>query len=127
MTMTTTTDTTIIKILYTCTVHESIERHTFQQSKVYDDRTYRLTAVKFTNSEGREVGFRGELPRIACSQCDYNKIGDNAIMTAKAIKGRIVESVPCADKCINATGPSCDCACGGENHGGTFDLNQRII
>jgi hypothetical protein len=32
------------------------------------------------------------------------------------IAGR-TSDMPCGEKCISATGPSCDCACGGENHG----------
>lgn len=32
-------------------------------------------------------------------------------------KGRVVESIACTAKCLNAHGPSCDCSCGGANHG----------
>lgn len=34
------------------------------------------------------------------------------------IYGRYVETVACSAKCTGAYGPSCDCSCGGENHGG---------
>ena len=34
------------------------------------------------------------------------------------IYGRYVETVVCSSKCTGAYGPSCDCSCGGENHGG---------
>ena len=113
--------TITVKIIYRCNTHNSIERHTFQQTRISNRKT------TFVDMTGREWLTRGTLPQVPCSQCDYNKIGDNARMIGKAIKGRVVENTPCADKCISATGPSCDCACGGENHGGNFDLNQRII
>jgi hypothetical protein len=33
------------------------------------------------------------------------------------IYGRYVDTVVCGGKCTGAVGPSCDCSCGGENHG----------
>ncbi|MES2201166.1 MAG: hypothetical protein V4498_02835 [candidate division FCPU426 bacterium] len=36
---------------------------------------------------------------------------------AERIWGRLNEGHACSAKCENAKGPSCDCACGGENHG----------
>lgn len=35
----------------------------------------------------------------------------------KPVQGRRKESVKCGAKCLGAIGPSCDCSCGGENHG----------
>lgn len=31
--------------------------------------------------------------------------------------GRMVEEKVCDGRCMGATGPSCDCSCGGMNHG----------
>ena len=39
-------------------------------------------------------------------------------MLGKAIQGYQSEQ-PCSPKCTGATGPVCECACGGFNHGGT--------
>jgi len=36
----------------------------------------------------------------------------------RPIYGRYVEEVICNAKCTGAVGPSCDCSCGGKNHGG---------
>jgi hypothetical protein len=36
----------------------------------------------------------------------------------RPVYGRYVEEVICNDKCMGASGPSCDCSCGGMNHGG---------
>lgn len=34
-------------------------------------------------------------------------------MTVKVVEGKVCNSI-----CMGATGPSCSCSCGGENHGG---------
>lgn len=36
------------------------------------------------------------------------------------IYGRYVEEIVCNAKCMGAVGPSCDCSCGGQNHGGKW-------
>ena len=68
--------------------------------------------------DGRPVTYRDryDLHRIvlrdfACAGCG----GRGA--TFKVVEGRFSESVKCGGKCLNAVGPSCDCQCGGENHG----------
>jgi hypothetical protein len=35
-----------------------------------------------------------------------------------SVYGRYAEQVVCSSKCTGASGPSCDCSCGGRNHGG---------
>lgn len=39
------------------------------------------------------------------------------------VKGFLNPDVPCDGRCINAHGPSCDCACGGKNHGSGTSAN----
>lgn len=34
------------------------------------------------------------------------------------IDGAVNPSIRCNARCLSATGPHCECACGGENHGG---------
>lgn len=34
------------------------------------------------------------------------------------VKGRLVAEIECGSRCTGATGPACDCSCGGKNHGG---------
>lgn len=41
-------------------------------------------------------------------------------MVTNEIKGIVNEMRPCTAKCRSATGPSCECVCGGEFHGSTF-------
>lgn len=40
----------------------------------------------------------------------------------RMIKATISESHICNAKCTGATGPNCECSCGGKNHGGKISL-----
>lgn len=40
-----------------------------------------------------------------------------ATYTMRAVNG-VKTTKPCDARCMGAVGPSCDCSCGGENHGG---------
>jgi hypothetical protein len=42
--------------------------------------------------------------------------------TVTPIKGIVNVDKTCDGRCMNATGPNCECSCGGENHGGAFRL-----
>jgi hypothetical protein len=42
---------------------------------------------------------------------------DHGAFKLKYGKGRYSENRKCDARCTNATGPSCDCSCGGANHG----------
>lgn len=43
-------------------------------------------------------------------------------LTVVAIKGIVNVDKTCDGRCMNATGPNCECSCGGENHGGSWSL-----
>jgi len=45
--------------------------------------------------------------------CPCGSVGAVKYLTVK-----IVEEKTCNGICMGATGPSCSCSCGGENHGG---------
>jgi len=49
-------------------------------------------------------------PAVACPGCDAQLYG-------KAVEGRFKADHPCDKRCTGATGHSCECSCGGENHG----------
>ena len=49
-------------------------------------------------------------PVLECPDC-------HRLSPVQRVAGRVVESKACNDRCMGATGPSCECACGGENHG----------
>lgn len=41
-------------------------------------------------------------------------------MTLMPVKGIVVEDKTCDARCRNATGPNCECPCGGEQHGASW-------
>ena len=41
------------------------------------------------------------------------------------VKGSYREDIKCTSRCWNATGPSCDCSCGGANHGAGAPMKHR--
>jgi hypothetical protein len=43
-------------------------------------------------------------------------------LTVTEIKGIVNVDKTCDGRCMNATGPNCECSCGGENHGGSWAL-----
>lgn len=48
---------------------------------------------------------------VFCVEC-------HARCVVNEIYGRFVNTIACSAKCTGAVGQSCDCSCGGENHGG---------
>lgn len=57
----------------------------------------------------RAVNYNGFLC-LPCPTC-------NTLVEVTAIQGTYNETKVCNGKCMGATGPACDCSCGGENHG----------
>lgn len=47
-----------------------------------------------------------------CARCP-----DHGVFRLSLLRGRYVEARMCDARCMNATGPNCDCSCGGANHG----------
>ena len=42
---------------------------------------------------------------------------EHGVYRLQLVKGRLAPDHKCDARCTTATGPSCDCSCGGENHG----------
>lgn len=65
---------------------------------------------------GMEIWYRGgnenELRSIGC-WCNEH----NTWLEWNQLKGRVNREKECNGVCMAGVGPSCDCACGGENHG----------
>ena len=68
--------------------------------------------------DGRPVSYRDryDLHRIVLSDFACAGCGGHGA-TFSVVQGSFSESVKCGGKCRGAVGPSCDCQCGGENHG----------
>jgi hypothetical protein len=74
-------------------------------AKTYD-YTNALRPVRTDPSTGKLVGACED---YTCPTCRRERI-------ANTVSGRVTDQ-PCGSRCMGATGPSCDCACGGANHG----------
>jgi len=62
---------------------------------------------------------RGGLVVVArCEQGCTDRHGEVVWMTCKRIEGVHNAGIACNAKCVNATGPNCECSCAGDNHGG---------
>ena len=77
----------------------------------------RLSPYRVQDAAGSvyATAYAHSVPPIACPG------GCGAEVWGAEVEGRLVESIACTAKCRNAKGPSCDCSCGGENHGHTWD------
>jgi hypothetical protein len=42
---------------------------------------------------------------------------EHGVYRLASVKGRLVPDHKCDARCTTATGPACDCSCGGANHG----------
>lgn len=67
---------------------------------------------------GRTVAYRDrhDLARIICDAFTCTGCGGHGA-AFNLIQGSYSAAVKCGPKCRNAVGASCDCQCGGENHG----------
>lgn len=73
--------------------------------------------INATYRDGRR-DYGGD-PEGVCKGC-------NRMMTYGMLKGVTVPDVPCDGRCTGARGHSCECSCGGENHGKSWGLGAPI-
>ena len=52
---------------------------------------------------------------LPCPTCDRRYR-----VYSQLIHGKVNTNITCTAKCESATGPDCECFCGGENHGGRW-------
>lgn len=122
-----TTETTT-RVIYRCKTHKTTVRRTFvqlverHQSKIRPQQMI-VGRVRFLEAGQDVTGRGGALPRTECPSCPEFR---NA-MLGQPVKGRLVDTIKCGAKCVNAVGPSCDCSCSGEHHGAGFDSNQQFV
>ncbi len=92
-----------------------IDRY-FGKCHVKGCKTRRVVASVFIDN-GREVvyyqGGNEKALRTAGIWCDEH----NTFLKFDQLKGRTNTEKTCNGVCMAGIGPSCDCACGGENHG----------
>lgn len=86
-----------------------------------------MTSTQLPRWIGRALGKCAACGAIVRDDSDFWKLGGKTTrpcaidgckgtVTLKAVIGT-TSAKECDARCINAKGPSCDCSCGGENHG----------
>lgn len=123
---------TTARIIYRCKAHKTVIRQSFDQIVDRQDiRPYRVLSVKFIEQGTSNVLSTSYLPHVECPTCAEiaSKMAHPYVfsMRGEAVRGRVVESIKCGGKCLNAIGPSCDCSCGGENHGAGFEAIKQYV
>lgn len=68
--------------------------------------TYRMLPDGTKRSVSTDIMGELRCPKCSCNLPKGNKV-----------EGHYSEKHVCGARCVNATGPNCDCQCGGENHG----------
>lgn len=90
------------------------------------ERRERVLAHVFDQYRGRrlrwEEQYRAYLHRDGTWQEQNPRVTvdcNGAMLTiiGERLEGTVSYEVPCNEKCTSATGPKCECSCGGENHG----------
>lgn len=75
----------------------------------------RVSEIAPCNEKWAGRFWAGDIPaQPTCPGCN----GTWALSQGTPVYGRMVEELICGSKCMGAVGPSCDCSCGGANHGG---------
>lgn len=82
-----------------------------------------------------EVVRLGAAPWLAAREVETSRLltYDNGTVLARCsgcarvrvlhpVRGTMRDDIPCNAKCVGAFGPSCDCSCGGRNHGGAHSI-----
>lgn len=69
------------------------------------------------NEWGRKVIFVGSILVEPWNGTLQGRCECGGTLIGKRVRGTHTEKV-CGAKCLGATGPNCDCSCGGLNHGG---------
>ncbi len=80
-------------------------------------------AFNYRLSEGSDIPYRlladgtrrwlteDRFNGLSCPKCGCS------LPKGEQVRGRYSASHACGPRCLNAIGPSCDCQCGGKNHG----------
>src|SRR5689334_9081143 len=78
----------------------------------YMGRRYTFVDAAGTKYLEKDIG--GQNILLPCPNC-------GTWMSARPVVGRVNPKIQCDARCMEATGNKCECACGGRNHGASFD------
>lgn len=86
----------------------------FGKCRIRGCKTRRIVEGSFI--DGKLIHYRGD------NEAELRSIGvwcdeHNTFLKFEPLRGRFNADKECNGVCMGAVGPSCDCSCGGENHG----------
>jgi len=114
-----------VRILVT-THCQLVERQTRGRRETYLDTVCRFTSEPSTARRHAASGtWSVPCPTAGC--VFPHSHGQASWITLKPISGYIAPAVKCDPRCTGATGPNCECSCGGENHGSAHAMSQLIM
>ena len=68
-------------------------------------------------TDGLSIDWMQVVPRIVDTAGKFQQHDCGNYLRGRRIEGRYSDKTECGEKCQSATGPACECKCGGENHG----------
>ena len=92
-----------------------IDRY-FGKCRIQGCKTRHVTSGAFIAGSHEVIFYGGHNEKVlrdAGMWCDAH----NTWLVFNQLKGRVNRDKECNGVCMAGVGPSCDCACGGENHG----------
>jgi hypothetical protein len=92
-----------------------IDRY-FGKCRIQGCKTRHVTGGAFITGSHEVIFYGGHNEKVlrdAGIWCDAH----NTWLVFNQLKGRVNRDKECNGVCMAGVGPSCDCACGGENHG----------
>jgi hypothetical protein len=93
------------RVIFICRFCKRLKR---SKSVWAHDYPYKQGDSLYRRADGKQI-WRSEDRQ--CPNCHHD-----TWVTSTLVEGHYTEH-PCGAACLNATGPNCDCACGGKNHG----------
>jgi len=89
--------------------------------------------VRFISIRDCKCGIGRTSTLITCAS-ELDTLGDRRIecrgcggkLWARSVLGVVSEHVLCGAKCLASKGPTCDCSCGGENHGASYSASNQV-
>jgi hypothetical protein len=118
---TTTTTAKVVPIIFRCKKCKFIRREDVAvETRVYDNE-HPVHYLRKVERSKREAGGRWVQSHYfqVCRPCNCPAVypGHSPQAVGKAVEGRLKADHPCDARCTGALGHSCECSCGGENHG----------
>lgn len=114
--MTNEVQTRPLAVIYRCKAKgcKFIKRTEIDRYECEEGRVNQVAQIRYTVKVIRYGQLRERsIQAMTCPDC-------SRFIAPQSIQGRVIDTIKCGARCVNAVGPACDCQCGGENHARSF-------